>query len=238
MDFTNTLPQVVEGSNAVSQINELFAASSPAMAFSFDPAGSAGLVWAFRGGWWGDDLIPGGTETVDPSTTTYKTLRRSDGLIEFSTSATNWNNTADYVQLYSIVSGASSITDYADKRSMFGAGSGGGGSTNYRNDVTALATSGGITIDHEAGDYFTLALSGNVTSISFSNLPGSGKAATILVQITQDSTPRTVTWPSSFKWAGGSPEAVSTGSGAVDFLAITTFDNGTTWRATLSKDFA
>jgi hypothetical protein len=31
---------------------------------------------------------------------------------------------------------------------------------------------------------------------------------------------------------------VSTASGAVDLLAITTFDNGTTWLATLAKTFA
>ena len=59
-----------------------------------------------------------------------------------------------------------------------------------------------------------------------------------MIRITQDSTPRTVGWPASFKWAGGVPGAVSTASGAVDVLAITTFDNGTNWQATLAKAFA
>ncbi|MCL6710447.1 hypothetical protein M8R20_26350 [Pseudomonas sp. R2.Fl] len=107
-----------------------------------------------------------------------------------------------------------------------------------KNGVNALGTSGAVTIDCALGDYFTCALSGNVTSISFSNLPGSGKGATKMVKFTQDSTPRTVAWPASFKWAGGTPGAVSTGSGAVDVLAMTTFDNGTTWDATLAKAFA
>lgn len=106
------------------------------------------------------------------------------------------------------------------------------------NVVSALATSGTVDIDCALGDYFTLAASGNVTSITFSNLPGSGKGATKWIQFTQDSTPRTVTWPASFKWAGGVAGAVSTGSGAVDELAITTVDNGTTWKATLAKAFA
>jgi hypothetical protein len=108
-----------------------------------------------------------------------------------------------------------------------------------RRAVSALSTvSNAVAIDAGPGDYFTLALSANVTSITFSNLPGSGKGTTLLVQITQDSTPRTVAWPSSFKWESGVPPSVSTASGAVDMLAITTFDNGTTWRATLAKAFS
>ena len=42
--------------------------------------------------------------------------------------------------------------------------------------------------------------------------------------------PRTEAWPSSFTWAGATPRAVSTIGGAVEVLAITTFDGGTTWR--------
>lgn len=107
------------------------------------------------------------------------------------------------------------------------------------NDVTAAAsTSGVLTIDCAMGDYFTHALDENVTSWSITNLPGSGKGATKLIRFTQDSTPRTVAWPASFRWAGGTDGVISTGSGAIDVLAITTFDNGTTWIATLNNAFA
>lgn len=116
------------------------------------------------------------------------------------------------------------------------AATGGGGSD--RSSVSALSTSGSVAIDYDLGDYFTLALAGDVTTFTFSSLPGSGHGATLMVRITQDSTPRAVAWPASFKWAGGVAGVVSTGSGAVDVLAITTFDNGTTWDATLAKAFA
>lgn len=107
------------------------------------------------------------------------------------------------------------------------------------NDVTAAtSTSGVLTINCAAGDYFTHALDENVTSWSFTNLPGSGKGATKIIRFTQDSTPRTVAWPASFRWAGGTDGVISTGSGAIDVLAITTFDNGTTWIATLNNAFA
>lgn len=107
-----------------------------------------------------------------------------------------------------------------------------------RRTVSALATSGSVGIDVALGDYFTIGLAGDVSTFTFSNLPGSGKGASLMIRITQDSTPRTVGWPASFKWAGGVAGVVSTGSGAVDLLAITTLDNGTTWDATLAKAFA
>ena len=105
--------------------------------------------------------------------------------------------------------------------------------------VTALATSGTIAIDCALGDYFTLAATGNMTSFTFSNLPASGKAQTILVRITQDATgSRVATFPASFKWASGTAGVLSTAANSVDVLAITTFNQGTSWIATLAKAFA
>lgn len=108
-----------------------------------------------------------------------------------------------------------------------------------RSAVSALtSTSGVVNIDYSLGEYFTHTLDENVTSITFSNLPGSGYGATLMIWITQDSTPRTVAWPASFRWAGGTDGVVSTGSGVIDLLAISTKDNGTTWDATLSNNRA
>jgi hypothetical protein len=108
-----------------------------------------------------------------------------------------------------------------------------------RSAVSVLTPSAGVvSIDCSLGDYFTLAPTANVTSITFSNLPAAGKAMSLMVRFTQDTTARTVAWPASFKWAAGSAGSVSTGSGAKDLLAITTHDQGTTWFATLSKAFA
>jgi hypothetical protein len=105
-----------------------------------------------------------------------------------------------------------------------------------RNNVTALSIASGVVdIDYSDGDYHTLALTANVTSLTFSNLPGSGKGASLIVLLTQDSTARTFAFPASFKWEGGSVPSISTGSGVKDLLAISTLDNGTTWHATLSK---
>jgi len=105
-----------------------------------------------------------------------------------------------------------------------------------RNTVNAVSVSSGVaTVDCSLGDYFTLSPTANLTGWTFANVP---PACSMMIDITQYSTPVTVAWPASFKWAGGSVGAVSTAAGAKDLLAITTFDGGATWRATLAKAFA
>ncbi len=106
--------------------------------------------------------------------------------------------------------------------------------TGLRNTVTTVTGVGSIVIDLNAGDYFKLTLSGNVTIFNFAGLPGAGKGASLMIHITQDAAPRTITWPASFRWEGAAP-VISTAPGTIDLLAITTFDNGVTWHATLSK---
>jgi uncharacterized protein DUF2793 len=113
--------------------------------------------------------------------------------------------------------------------------SGGGGSD--RSTVTSVSSASGVvTLDWSLGDYFTLTLTENVTSWVISNPPGSGHGFTLMVQITQDSTPRTVAKPGTT--AGGAGLGVSTGSGDIDLLAITSFNNGTTLRSSIAKDFS
>lgn len=112
-----------------------------------------------------------------------------------------------------------------------------GGPGSDRATVTSVSSSSGVvTLDYALGDYFTLTLTENVTSWVISNPPGSGKGFSLMVQITQDSTPRTVAKPGTT--AGGAALDVSTGSGDVDVLAISSFNNGTTLRSSIAKDFS
>ena len=106
-----------------------------------------------------------------------------------------------------------------------------------RASVTAVSSvSGVVTLDYSQGDYFTLALTENVTSWVIANPPGSGLGFTLMVQINQDSTPRTVAKPGTT--SGGADLDVSTGSGDVDVLAITSFDNAATLRSSIAKAFS
>lgn len=106
--------------------------------------------------------------------------------------------------------------------------------------VSALASSAGVlNIDWSLGDYFTITLTENITSITHSNLPAAGYARTVMIRVQQHaSAAKTVAMPAAFKWAGGTVGVVSTGVGAIDVLALTTFNQGTTFNATLAKAFA
>lgn len=113
------------------------------------------------------------------------------------------------------------------------------GQTAQGSIVTAVTSSAGVlNINCALGDYFTITLTENITSITFSNLPAAGRAQSIMLRIRQHaSAAKTVAWPAAFKWAGGVAGAVSVGLSDYDVLAITTFDQGTRWEATIAKDF-
>ncbi|MGQ4661357.1 hypothetical protein [Lysobacter sp. F6437] len=103
--------------------------------------------------------------------------------------------------------------------------------------VTALSIASGVVgIDCSLGQDFTLALTANVTSITFSNLAGAGFSSEIEVQITQDATGgRTLALPASFKALGGSDTAIASAANAVTVLSAKTFDNGSTWRYAMQE---
>ena len=63
--------------------------------------------------------------------------------------------------------------------------------------IAPTATSGSIDIDFSAGEYYKISqLTGNV-SLAFTNIPSAGNYAEWTVQLTQPSTPYTVTIPSA-----------------------------------------
>jgi len=96
-------------------------------------------------------------------------------------------------------------------------------------EVTAItSSSNAATIDLQDGDNFTHTLTENVT-YTFSNPASSGKASAFTLKVVQDSTARTITWPASVDWAGGTAPTISTDSGAVDYFVFITTDGGTTY---------
>lgn len=116
-------------------------------------------------------------------------------------------------------------------------GGGGGGS-----DVLGVATpanaSGTVTLNFASKSRYAgaITLTANVTTIAFSNLPGSGKFAEYELHITQDGTgSRTFAIPASHKALGGSDTAIASAANAVTVLTASTVDNGTTWRYAMQE---
>lgn len=95
-------------------------------------------------------------------------------------------------------------------------------------DTTITSSSGSATINCRDGNVFSHTLTENVT-YTFSNAPSSGRAFGFTLKVVQDSTARTITWPTAVDWAGATAPTLSDGSGDVDVFVFFTVDSGTTW---------
>lgn len=96
-------------------------------------------------------------------------------------------------------------------------------------ESTAItSSSNAATINLQNGDNFTHTLSENVT-YTFSNPAVSGKVSIFSLKVTQDSTARSITWPSSVDWASATAPTLTTTSGGVDVFVFATYDGGTTY---------
>jgi len=94
-------------------------------------------------------------------------------------------------------------------------------------ESTAItSSSNAATLNLRDGDNFTHTLSENVT-YTFSNPAASGKVSAFTLKVVQDSSARTITWPTSVDWAAATAPTLSTGSGAVDVFVFVTYDGGT-----------
>jgi hypothetical protein len=96
--------------------NELFDALSPAALFGRRASTCTGLTWGYYGGRFESTLIANGTISLTLSATNYLVASRVDGTVSNSLSTTDWDDEANYIRLYKIVAGASTVTSYEDHR--------------------------------------------------------------------------------------------------------------------------
>lgn len=123
-DSSTNLDTILQtGSAQDVQANALFNAASVAMLYGNRPATTTGLVWGYFGGNVTKSdgtqaTIANSTVTLTASTTNYLTAKKEDGSVYCQTATTNWNDTANYWRLYSVVTGTATITSYADEREI------------------------------------------------------------------------------------------------------------------------
>ena len=102
---------------------------------------------------------------------------------------------------------------------------------NYKEDINALTSSTGITVDASLASVHTVTLA-HSTTFTISNLPTGG---TVTIIITQDGTGSRTGAFASTKFAGGTP-TLSTDANAIDVVTI--FNDGTNKIANIAKAFA
>lgn len=92
-------------------------------------------------------------------------------------------------------------------------------------------TTNTLTLDCSAGNVFAVSLNANITTLTFTNVPASGTAYGLTLAFTADGTARTITWPASVKWPGGTAPTLTSTLNKVDTFVLNTWDGGTTWYA-------
>tara|TARA_Y100000310_G_scaffold163862_1_gene163710 strand:- start:326 stop:898 length:573 start_codon:yes stop_codon:yes gene_type:complete len=98
----------------------------------------------------------------------------------------------------------------------------------YSETKVALSPAASVDIDLTSGNVFTLTADQN-TTFTFSDPSPTGKACSFTLIWTQDGSDRTITWPGTVDWAGGSAPSVTSGSAKIDVYTFFTLDAGTIW---------
>lgn len=95
-------------------------------------------------------------------------------------------------------------------------------------DVNTIGTGASKTIDLQLGNVWEHDLTENVT-YTFSNPGASGTATAFVLKVIQDSTARTITWPTSVDWAAATAPTLTATNNGVDVFVFLTIDGGTTY---------
>ena len=100
------------------------------------------------------------------------------------------------------------------------------GTTDDVNTITS--SSNAATINLQLGNVFEHDLTENVT-YTFSNPGANDRGTVFILKIIQDSSARTITWPGSVDWAGGTAPTLTSTNNGVDIFVFFTRDGGTTY---------
>jgi|TARA_Y100000296_G_scaffold18876_1_gene22526 hypothetical protein len=171
------------------------------------------------------DLVDGGLKLAGTLVTASATeLNLIDGYTgttaELNTLDVTTQGTAEASK--AVTSDASLVTNFADgvvQRPEM---------KDYSETKTALSAAASVTIDITNGNVFTITPDQD-TEFAFTNPSPTGKSCAFTLIWTQDASDRTITWPTTVDWAGGSTPDVTSGSGKIDIYTFFTIDEGTIW---------
>lgn len=124
---------------AYAIVNENFDTLSHQAVYGKNQETTTGLTWGHYGGRWGGFSVADGTLSLTASSANYVVVAIATGVISVSTASTNWDNATDYVRVYKITTGTTSVSSVEDHRvgprGVHG-GSSSGGTTSVANGGT------------------------------------------------------------------------------------------------------
>lgn len=112
---------------------------------------------------------------------------------------------------------------------------------NYSEEIgTASIASGIMTVDLSGGVVQQIELTENVTDINFTNFnPDSSYSSSVTLKIAQDAVgSRTLAWPTSIEWSGGTSPTMTGTALAEDIYVFITYDGSTWYGHTAGQDYS
>jgi hypothetical protein len=96
--------------------------------------------------------------------------------------------------------------------------------------VENLTATGAVALDVALANVFKLNLTGNITALTFSNVPTITGDYMQVILIDIDDNGFTISWPASVtEWAGGSAPTLN----GRDVVMLISFDDGTSWQGSV-----
>jgi hypothetical protein len=100
--------------------------------------------------------------------------------------------------------------------------------------TTATISAGVLTLNLNTATVFNVSLNANITTLTLTNVQASGRSSSFVLVFTADGTARSVTWPASFNWPGGTAPTLTATNGKEDVFTFFTTNGGTVWQAFIS----
>ena len=100
----------------------------------------------------------------------------------------------------------------------------------YQESRSAVTSTATTTLNCSLTNNFVITMTTNISTLAFSNVPVSGNVYNLTMFITQDgSGNKTLAWPASVKWAGGTAPTITAAANKTDIITLVTHNGGTTW---------
>jgi hypothetical protein len=103
----------------------------------------------------------------------------------------------------------------------------------YENFASPTISSGTLTLDLSQGNLFNVAYNAAVNTLTISNTT-TNKASVFALILNYNGTGYSFTWPASVRWPSGVTPVLTNTNGKRDMFTFVTFDNGTSYNATIS----
>lgn len=223
-----TAPFIVASNTRVTNLNAATAGTADQISnnyvIKFDTGTSEGIdLYTFNGS---------SAKTIDIKAGTNITFTKTSNTVTISASGGGSGSTnADTVDGYHVGTSGGTIPVLSNSNVW--------GNTNLftkaiiEKKSNPSISSNVLTIDLSDSAIFVVNLTSNINTLTLSNPAPTGYISTFVLEFIMDGGARTISWPSSIKWSGGTSPTLTSTSTKRDAFVFYTYDGGSTYIASI-----